>query len=466
MSVSISFDNLLQTLSIAESYACGALKVASFLHKIEDQSDTSEFLKPILNELNFSDKRVEYLLFCLLNVEKSDILTFSRALNLRRLRQLLSRQFSRKPQYSENECTILSNLSEKLKVSTLGDLQIAINISKKWSAKLLNGEEIGDLSRQQLSLLLKSEAIALKERISDISARVDCYNMKAIARLLPLLTISDEAVKSTEDLALSVLEKRSIGYPVLSLETVMKTDSLNKLIKKMSQSKSMASLVKLIDLQRNKLIPITSLVAVSTLCRWIHSNIKSPVQWITQALDCSINGEFTLDSGDELSKIKPLLVNTGIVIDGTLLRGNFRKTTFSHLINIDMLTKPCQKEPDMSIKDLVSCAMKNDLILCRLLDNPKVYGTPGLVARITQNSRSLFVLHKIASTRELYCGQANVTVPITLLKHPSTIPISTLRMFINPRFVSLMEMREFMRNPYGVRREIYSEVKSFMERKR
>jgi hypothetical protein len=101
-----------------------------------------------------------------------------------------------------------------------------------------------------------------------------------------------------------------------------------------------------------------------------------------------------------------------------------------------------------------------------LLSDPRVFNKPGIVEQIAKSSRSLAVLQKIASTRELYTGQANTAVALALLKNPTNIPISLLRTFINSRYISLSEMRSLVNNRYNIRREVYGEIQRYLDRKR
>ena len=114
-------------------------------------------------------------------------------------------------------------------------------------------------------------------------------------------------------------------------------------------------------------------------------------------------------------------------ISGSSLVGDFSKTSLTGLIGTDMLSRKFGSQNEPSVRDLVNACMRNDSLLCRLLCDPRVYSKPGIVERIAHSSRSLVVLEKIASSRELYTGQANNGVPLALLKNPTNIPITILR---------------------------------------
>ena len=130
-----------------------------------------------------------------------------------------------------------------------------------------------------------------------------------------------------------------------------------------------------------------------------------------------------------------------------------------------MLTR--RKEDDEvepTPRELVFRCMNNDALLLRLLNNPRVFGTPGIIEKITYLTRSLAVLQKIATTKELYTGYANRDVPLALLKNPSHIPLSHIRHFINIRYISLNDMKSILHNPHGIRREVFNEIRSFIQR--
>lgn len=456
---------LLSTLSINDPFSCGAEKLAQFLRKNEERWDPAQIIEPILS--NEIDKKLqEYFIFCFLDISRSDLSTLNRALSLKRLSQLLTRTNNRLYPNDADENRIIDDLYTKTGVNCHATLSIASRICKNWAGIIADFGDIDNKSRIQFSSLLKCEASALRARTNSLADQVDSYNLKAIARLMPLLTICDEYAKSIDDLADMIVNRTSIGTPALTIKQIMRADSFDKILKSLSRSSKLSQFTKIIELQNRKLIPVPSLLAATTICRWLSDNEETPSQWVFTALELSSDQGLYIDAGSALSRIKPFLTNCGVDIDGTTLKIEFDTTPLSSLIGTDMLSRPPAIEKEVSLQDIVFRNMGNDVLLARLIDNPKVYNKPGFIEKIVNRSRSPAILQKIASTRALYTGQANTGVPAALLKNPTTIPISLLRMFINPRYVSLTSMKELLKNPYGIRREVYMEIKAFIERKR
>lgn len=456
---------LLSKISCSEPFSTGIETISSFLKSTEEQWDHIQIIKSIFSE-EVQLKLQEYILFCFLDITRADLKTLYNSISYKRLNQLLHRRHNSLFPCSEKDFNILLELKNQTGIDSASKLQIASRVSRNWADLLMNSRDIGDRERMQFSCLLKSEAAALKQRTLFLSDNVDTYNMRAIARLLPMLTICDEYAKNIEDLGNLILDRKAIGAPVLSIRQLMRSDAFDKLLNKLSSSTELSLFFRSLQLQNRKLIPLPGLLAAATLCRWLSDDENSPLQWIIQALELSSENGFSIDAKSSLSSIKPYLNNSGVEICGSVIKIDFSKSAISTLIGTDMLTRAPTAEKEVSIQDLVARNMGNDLLLIRLLENPKVYNKPGLVEKIATRTRSLSVLQKIASTRELYTGHANTGVPLALLKNPTNVPISLLRMFIHPTYVSLNSMKDLLKNPYGVRRDIFTEVKSFAERKR
>lgn len=456
---------LLSKVSISEPFSTGLKTIISFLKNAEEQWDPVQIIQPVFSK-EVELKLQEYVLFCFLEITHADINTLHDSLSYKRLHQLQHRRNNYLFPCSEKEIRILNNLREQTGIETPATLEIASRACSNWANLLLNFSDIGNRARMQFASLLQNEASALRERIMYLSDNVDTYNMKAIARLLPLLTMCDEYAKAIDDLGLLILHNKQIGTPILYAKQLMKHDHFDKLLTKLSRSSELRLFYNAVDLQCQKLIPTQKLLAAATLCRWVNSKEESPLQWVIQALEFSNGNEFRIDAGNSIALIRPFLANSGVEISDSILRIDFNKGSLSTLIGTDMLTRAPAAEKEISIPDLVARSMSNDLLLIRLLDNPKVYNSPGIVEKIVTRSRSLSVLQKVTSTRELYTGHANSGVPLALLRNPTNIPISQLRMFINPTYISVNRMKDLLKNPYGVRRDVFTEVKSFVERKR
>jgi len=98
----------------------------------------------------------------------------------------------------------------------------------------------------------------------------------------------------------------------------------------------------------------------------------------------------------------------------------------------------------------------------RILDNSQWTGRPGVVEAIARGSRSLKILLRIARTRKFYTGSANRGVPVALLVNPVGIPLSALRPFLTPRFITRHDLTHLARGGPDVREEISREAREVL----
>jgi hypothetical protein len=221
-----------------------------------------------------------------------------------------------------------------------------------------------------------------------------------------------------------------------------------------------------LELQCTRLIPVMHLVAVATLSRYLHQSDAPPLTWIRHAIECSTADGFRIEMDSSVSALRPLLEKCGFQIAGTTVSGTFSTDALTPLVDSDMLTRNLgEPEATPTPRDLVARALCNDALLLRLLDNPRISSAPGVVQMIATTSRSLAVLQKIARTQELYTGHANNGVPAALLRNPTHVPLTQLRQFINSRYTPFSEMKAILNNPYGIRRDVYSEIKQYVEQR-
>ena len=456
---------LLQTISLTDTFTDGSKKIASFIRKTEERFEPSQLVRSLLNG-GAGAKEQEYILFCLLDISRADFDFLEQAVQLRQLRHLTAKVSCNPGAVNATEQQVIDALRQNLQLSTIDHIVFTARKAATWVRRLSQGETLGENESAALALLMTSESIALKTRSEWLSDHVDSYNMRAIARLLPLLTVCDEQTCTLKELGERIGRNDKLGRAVLTFEYAMRTDSFEKWKKKAGKEPPADRLIELLQLQRTRLVPARPLIAIATLSRCLHTTGTPPLTWIRHALESCTQEGFRMDVGGDIDKIKPLLNGGGITLSGTVVSGTFSGSSYMTWIGTDMLTRKQENEAEEpSPRDLITRCIRNDTLLLRLLDNPRIYGTPGIIEHIAYTSRSPAVLQKIATVRELYSGQANGGVPLALLKNPSHIPLSHLRQFINIRYITLNEMKGILHNPYGIRQEVYSEVKNFVEQR-
>ena len=447
----------------SESFSEGAEKIAKLFIRAEETVEPGELLVELLERAP-SPTVFEYLILSFLDTRESDYDIIQYATRFKRLKKIFHRILSNSTELNTEAYHLYNTIAAVCKINTPDEISIASQVTSLWLQKLKSEIILSEREFMQLSLLIRGEATALKMQSDFISSNADAYNMKKMIRLLPLVSSTDELSQRLIETAEKLAQNKPIGEPVLSFEYVFKPDQFHKWLKKLPKdNQTIASFLTVLLKQRAKKIPLARLAAVTSIVRFIHDNKGTPLQWIGFALDKSTRNGFQIDLGDSINKVKPVLQDQGIIFHESSIYGNFNSMSIIHLIGPDRLSKLLDSKRDYSVQELVLMGMKNDSLMCRILENPKIYNVPRLVENVAKTSRSLVVLSKIAKKSELHTGLINNSVPLALLQNPTHLPINVLRQFINPRYISLNEMKFLIRSPYGLRPDIYNEVKSFLE---
>ncbi|MBN1761192.1 MAG: hypothetical protein JW863_22880 [Chitinispirillaceae bacterium] len=457
------FKLFINSLSSTESFTDNARKTATFIRANEERCEVPILFKSMLNAAKLPQQR-ERLLFSLLDISRADFDIVTQALRLRHLRRLFNKTMFFQEALSDKEKELYAHLGTSAGITTIDQVVSLGRLASTWMRLIADGETVGERERELFAILLTSESELLKNRTVWLSENVDAYDMRAIARMMPLLTVCDEQCSVLEEIAGRLVKGGRLGRAILTIEYAMKSDGFEKWLKKAGTEPSLHPYLKLIGAQRSKRIPTIPLIAVSTLSRLLHAPGTPELTWITHAHSACTSDGFKMETGTSINQVRSRLAGTTVSINGTVLYGTFSDSALTALVSTDMLPihfEDAATEP--TPKELISQCINKDALLMRLLDNPKISGTPGIVAYVATTSRSLAVLQKIATSRELYTGQANRNVPLALLKNPAHLPLLHLRQFINAKYVSLIEMKGILHNPYGIRREIHEEIRRFVE---
>jgi hypothetical protein len=467
MGLPVPWNHFEAALLSLQDFDLGAQKLADFFKGKEERHGPDELLE-LFFKSNPPQKILERLLFFFLDIGVPDRQIGTRALQVRRLKRLWMRANARIP-LTETEMD-LTKRTEWMFDREASKVERDLAECRQVFARLIGGEAITDQERKSLVGLIGCEAHALRARVNWLSENTDPYNIKTMARILPRLRIYDEAVQEGVDLAQRQENKEPVGLKILSFEAYMKDSAFEKWLKKISKgSEALKSLVRLIEMQREKKIPTLDLIALSTLCRWTweaKGEKAGPIEWISKAMDSYHEGEFSVEVGDAGRILLPGLSQSGATIIGKSITGNFGLKSFPAWVGRDLLTKAFLKGMDeggLDMKAVITQNITRDSILENLLNNPKVFQNPGLVEYIASTSRSLVILCRIAKTRQLTNGFANRDVPLALLNSPCNIPISLLRPFINVRYVALLELKNIARAKAGVRREVSAECELYLK---
>jgi len=458
--------SLLRMLRPEEDFEVGAKYLSSFFRRTEEHWDAGDVLEGLFAS-DANPKIIEYALFCFFHVGRADTDTAASVMQLRRLATLLLRALRAPYLLSEREQGIVTRMRTEAGLQDMAHFYRLRDGAAKVVGSLFARQPVSPQHCQLLALLIECEANALAERLNYVSDQIDPYDLKAMSKVLPLVTIYEERARSYRLLASAIKQGEEIGKSILSFEYFMKEDDFKKWLKLIGKKEGLQRFCDALDSQRHKKIPTRALVGISSITRCILGGVNAGalLEWISSALNRCERPRFVIDCGNKAPVVQELLAGSTIQLKGTQVQGDYRLEAFAALTGPDMLTTPLEK-PDPDPYDLVCRSISNDAILMRLLDNPKIHSKPGLVAYVVRASRSIAVLTKIASTRGLYTGTANADVPAALLRSPCAIPMTLLRGFVSPKYVSVQDLREIEKAGHAVRREVLAEVDNYMKRRK
>lgn len=467
MPLSREAEKLVAVVGPDNTFEDNASALAGFFRSGESNVDPGRLLAELHDSTGVKAAWYERFLFSLLHIGISDIDVAREVIGFRRLKRLVMRCKSGAGTVSDTERALSKRLAEAIPGITAERLGRLAADAEVWITQVFDGHDLRADDRTTLITLIRLEADALQECIGSLSATVDPYDMRTMARVLPRLSIYDERVKAYRDFADALEQRSQIGSKVLYFEYRMGPDAFVKWNKKVAHQKRLGHLRDVLALQRRRMLPTLSLIAVSSLHRWIGGEAgDTPLSWIEQALNSCTGGRFRVDAGERIGEIASMVTGAGAEIDGSFVCGDFSERTYSQWIGPDLLTIPLAREPEpMSIRTLVASCMNREVLLSRLLENPKVYGTPALVERIVRRSRSVRIITEIARTPALHRGAANANVPAALLRSPVNVPIELIRRFVSTRYVNLTELRKLSRIPSELRPAVASEISSYLERR-
>ncbi|MDR2579125.1 MAG: hypothetical protein LBC70_10030 [Chitinispirillales bacterium] len=444
-----------------EGFEAGAKRLSGFFRRTEERFDAGDLLESLFLS-DASPKIIEYILFCFLHVGRSDIDTAAGAMRMRRLRILLLRAMKFAGALSAGEKEIILRMRADAGLKSMVHFYKMYADAREWFNTLFAREPLDRTYSDLLALLIECEAEALAQRLSCVSDKIDPYDLKEMSKILPLITICEERAQSYKLLAETVRAGEKIGKSIISFEYFMKESDFEKWLRRVGQKEELRKFHNALLNQREKKIPTRALIGISSITRCVLGAQSAPLDWVSTALCSSRNSKFFIDCGDSIQHVAKFLSGSAIRLSGTSVQGDYTQETFASLIGADMLTATLHKhEPEPDVHDLVRRTITNIPILIRLLDNPDVYSKPGLIEHVAKTSRSLAVLTKIASTRELHTGSANTGVPAALLRNPSAIPMPLLSGLISAGYVPIANLREIL-YARTARREVLAEAEKYL----
>jgi len=450
-----------------QDYSRGASRLADFFKGLEESHSAQDLLH-LLGAAKIEPKWWERFLFSLLDIAPADRQIGERALAGRRMGRLLQR-VSVSADFTQAEQMLGERLTLMFQPTGAAGLKQALARGKALFHGAIAGKHLNEEERTFLTLLIRTEAECLKERVDWLSENADPYNMKAMARVLPRLRIYDEAVHQGLGLAKKFEDNQIIGEPMLSFEFEMQPAVFAKWRKEIGKSPRLTKLVEIIDLQREKRISTLDLIALASVQRWIFQLKQvqvEPLDWILRALHATDGETFSLDAGEFAGALATRVHQSNIAVQGSRLVGRFVEGSFPELIGRDLATRPLDRSEEkafLEVKTLILQNITRDSVIESLLNNAKFYSSPGLISFIVALSRSVVVLSKIAKTRNLHSGYANRDVPLALLQSPCNIPVNLIRNFISTKYVSMVDLKHLAKQRGGIRREVRMMLEEYLK---
>jgi hypothetical protein len=333
--------------------------------------------------------------------------------------------------------------------------------------KLRQAVQTGIFPDLDVVTVLPLEAACLRQRTQHLADTADPYDMKGMARLLPLMRIYDELSDRLEVLHREAVDGVSQA-PDLGLLKFMGEKEYGRALQIFREFSGGQELTDLLEIQRRYQLDPPVLSALLTLARSLR--LPRPEATWPEMLSFFLRAA----SNDAVpvwrfrAPVPPLLTRVLERAGIQCASGNIQFSAAElvlpalldeHTASIDLSSG--KKPPPPDWKGLVLSNITRDTLVTSFLNNPKCVRVPGLVETVVVNSRSLQILSFIATKRELHLGHQNKGVPCALLRSRCKIPMNLLRRFMHVRFISRADLKDLaIRAP---RAEIQKEVGEYLK---
>lgn len=425
-------------------------RLSEMFRNIELPETRKRFLSPALQTLSGKDPSGEAVLRTLLYVGTTWRAHVRKASGLHSLSRLLALRSAGR--------VFAPELEETLRAWSGADLV-------RLRADLGRSVEDGSFPDAAAISVLPVEAACLRERARALADAADPYDMKAMARLLPLLRIHDELADRLDTLHRDSAAG-AVQDPDLGLVKFLGDKEYERLEQLVREMPGLSELPELWSAQRRFQLDPPVISALLTIGRTL--NLPSPeAGWLETALFW-----FRSAGADPSWRLRApippavgtILSRAGVSAGNGAVRFRALDLVLPSLLDentssLDLASG--RKPPPPDWKGLVLSNITRDTLIASFLGNPRCTRVPGLVECVVVNTRSMQILSTIASKRDLHTGHQNKGVPAALLRSQSRIPMSLLRRFIHIRFVSRPELRDLaLRAP---RPEVAKEIGEYLK---
>jgi hypothetical protein len=406
-------------------------RLCEMFRNIELPETRKRFLSPAFQTLPGNDPRGEAVLRTLLYVGTTWRAHVQKASGLHSLSRLLALRSAGR--------TFPPELEETLRAWSAVDLSGP-------RAELRRSVEDGAFPDASTISVLPAEAACLRERARALADAADPYDMKAMARLLPLLRIHDELADRLDTLDREA-KAGAVQSPDLGLFKFLGDKEYARLEQIVREMPGLSDLPELWAAQRRLHLDPPVISALLTVGRTLK--LPSPeAGWLERILfwyrAAGPDASWRLRAPTSPA-VASVLSRAGVTADNGALRFRASDLVLPSLLDentssLDLASG--RKPPPPDWKGLVLSNITRDTLIASFLANPKCVRVPGLVECVVVNTRSMQILSIIAGKRDLHTGHQNKGVPAALLRSQCRIPMTLLRRFIHVRFVSRSELKD------------------------
>jgi len=355
---------------------------------------------------------------------------------------------------------------------------------RRWFARtavrLAHHQELPEGQIHFMMQLCMLEIDLIERRISRLAESIDPYDIRAMARLMPVLSRYDQDIEHMKSVVSRLATYEPFYERLATLEHALTSREMDKLQTALFAHPLGEGLAAAFQsLRGNPLLDRTFLFLVSVVhqigtLRALHKtnarppDLLSTIQLVADAYRDDHPLAIRIEP-DLVGALWPILGTWGVLepAEGGL------ELVYRDERAPDFITQDgCPRLPSLpealatggiSIEDLVRSNMQNDAVILGVLENPRALSKARLIPLIAMHSRSIRVLNKIAQTRRLHSGATNKDVPRLLLMNPTRLPVSTLRQFIHVRFVSKTDLRKMASSHADIRSEIQREIQAYLK---
>ena len=471
------------------------LRIAELLRKIEID-DAVEFLKAAGKSSLALEPAGVHAFFAFLEVKRPGGEVLRQLEGLHSLeRMALQLVGGRWPQSPESEKAAFSILEVLEEGTRAGIIDLALDAIphnpnavsglmhhlSQWFTEartvLEGGAKFPEERIQYLTHLAMVEIHCLEDRLFRLAARVDPYDGPRVARLLPIVSKYDQDIEHMKDVVSRLATYQPFYERRLTVEHALSDREMDRLEGALRAGRDTSGIGQVLKALRGNLLldrPFAALVSVAhemALRRAklqkvpspmdLHSVMLGVLEAVTEGSPLCIHAEANV-----LDALDPDAASRGWRRPAPdVLEVLLREDQVHALLEPDGMPRLAMPEAgnrSLSLKDLVRSHLRNDAFILGILENPRASSVPGIVEIIAGQSRSLRVLDKITRTPSLHTGPANKNVAAHLLMNPSRIPLTSLRRFMNVRFVSRVDLKQMTRNKSGMRPEVMHEIDLYL----